>query len=300
MNITKLLGRVAKNLPHLDQISLVDVGAAGDIQPRWKSAETYLSYHGFEPDERSREDLLKKQNNCLDYQIYPFGLWSSSTNLKLNLCKKPQASSSYLPNSEILNRFPRSSRFEIESVIDINVKTLDECGIESVNFIKIDIQGGELDVLKGSQKTLSRVLGLEIEIEFLELYSNQPLFGEVCSYLKTYGFEFIDFVTLARWERTQFKGQGQCTFGDALFLKSPEMVASSGTDISNFIFICCLYNRFDLIDALLEHLPDNIKTEYEKAKEPINKLKKIHDRFGLINKIANRLMGDRYTSHLIY
>ena len=60
MNITKLLGRVAKNLPHLDQISLVDVGAAGDIQPRWKSAETYLSYHGFEPDERSREDLLKK------------------------------------------------------------------------------------------------------------------------------------------------------------------------------------------------------------------------------------------------
>lgn len=41
-------------LPTQSGVTLADVGAAGDIQPRWKAFSGLVNYIGFEPDERSR------------------------------------------------------------------------------------------------------------------------------------------------------------------------------------------------------------------------------------------------------
>ena len=40
-------------------ISLLDIGAAGDIQPRWEVVSKYINYIGIEPDSRSRVSLKK-------------------------------------------------------------------------------------------------------------------------------------------------------------------------------------------------------------------------------------------------
>jgi hypothetical protein len=48
-------------LPKFNGVSLIDIGAAGDLQPRFKAIEKYLNYYGFEPDSRSRKKLLKKK-----------------------------------------------------------------------------------------------------------------------------------------------------------------------------------------------------------------------------------------------
>lgn len=56
------------------------------------------------------------------------------------------------------------------------------------------------------------------------MYIDQPLFGDITSFLSSKGFEFIDFINLCRWERESHNGYGQCVFGDALYLKSPELV----------------------------------------------------------------------------
>jgi len=47
-------------------ITLIDIGAAGEIEPRWKSMSRHLNYIGFEPDERSRK-LMKNNTNCYKY-----------------------------------------------------------------------------------------------------------------------------------------------------------------------------------------------------------------------------------------
>ena len=52
--------------------------------------------------------------------------------------------------------------------------------------------------MKGAEETLNRTLGLEIEVDFLQMYKSQPLFGEVVDYLNKFNFEFIDFVGLRR------------------------------------------------------------------------------------------------------
>ena len=51
---------------------------------------------------------------------------------------------------------------ELDNLVDIH---------NQPHFIKLDIQGAELEVLKGGIKTLEGVLGLEVEVNFKEIYT---------------------------------------------------------------------------------------------------------------------------------
>lgn len=96
-------------------LHFVDVGAAGSMPPHWKKAQCHLSYVGFEPDERSR-DLIEDASSKLNSQIIrPEALGETTGHeIPFYLCRKPQVSSSYLPNREFLNRFPNPERYDPE------------------------------------------------------------------------------------------------------------------------------------------------------------------------------------------
>jgi protein O-GlcNAc transferase len=61
-------------------------------------------------------------------------------------------------------------------------------------ILKLDIQGGELDVLRGGTTTLATTLVVFVEVEFFPVYMGQPLFPEVHAYLESQGFEFLDLI----------------------------------------------------------------------------------------------------------
>ena len=166
---------------------MIDIGAAGEIEPRWKSMSRHLNYIGFEPDERSRK-LMKNNTNCYKYFIYPNAVWEKKTIININFTKGPQVSSFYLPNANFTNLFPKPERFDVNDVISIDSVALDSFDISNLDFIKIDIQGGELNVLKGAKESLNSTIGLEIEVEFLELYKDQPLYGDLVNFLKNKRF----------------------------------------------------------------------------------------------------------------
>jgi hypothetical protein len=54
--------------------------------------------------------------------------------------------------------------------------------------MKIDVQGGELDILKNGLKSLHSTLVIESEAEFVSLYENQPFFGDMQVFLRDHGF----------------------------------------------------------------------------------------------------------------
>ena len=265
------------SLPDGGAVTLVDIGAAGEIEPRWKPFKSNLNYVGFEPDERSRETLLHKGTDFLDYKILPFALSDSKQSVTLNLCKKPMVSSLYEPNIEFLKLFPDVERFNVVDKDQLDCITLDSLKLNDLDFIKIDIQGAENDVIKGSAESLHSVLGLEIEVEFIDLYLKQPLFGDVCRELSTHGFEFMDFAGLCRWERDIHNSFGQCIFGDALFLKTPESLDVNNLNISkisSYLSILLIYRRFDLIQVTLDIMDHDLRknftdfeSEYKKAKK---------------------------------
>jgi len=292
-------------LPSGGAVTLIDIGAAGEIEPRWKNFSKNIKYVGFEPDVRSRETLQNNKNNFLNYQILPFALSNSNQSVELNLCREPKVSSLYQPNDNFLKRFPDAQRYEILRTEKIECSTLDEINLPDIDFIKIDIQGAEHNVILGANNSLDSALGLELEVEFLFLYKDQPLFGDVCKELSTKGFEFIDFVNLARWQRNAFNGQGQCIFGDALFLKSPEYLEIQDLHVSkiaSYLSILIVYRRFDLVETVLEMLSPELRIEFKNFEIAYKKLKIKNNIIRKISFLMSRiiaLFGSSYRLHLI-
>ena len=306
VRVARRIASAVEKLPSTQGVTLIDIGAAGDIEPRWKSIERHLNYFGFEPDARSRSLMLRKNSLCREYTLHPFAAAEKTGLLSLNLCRTPQVSSSFLPDSRFTDLFPDPRRFDVLERCELDSKAIDELGISAPHFIKLDIQGGELNALKGSGTTLKNTLGLEVEIEFLPIYQKQPLFGDISEFLSSQGFVFMDFVNLCRWERHSHNGFGQCVFGDALFLRTPEDVViehASEESICTYLAILLLYKRYDLIDLSLFLLPPNEKNKYTSFTKEILRLRKSDATARRINHFINRILnvvGQDYRSHLIY
>jgi FkbM family methyltransferase len=301
-NNNKKLNSAFKGLLENDRIILLDIGAAGDIQPRWKKISKFLNYIGFEPDIRSYELLKQQTNTCSDFRIINSAVWDTEGDLSINFCNKPMVSSHYYPNYDFLKRFSENERFEIVSKVSIQTKRLDDQDIQEIDFVKLDIQGGELAALKGGSSLLEDCLGVEVEVSFISQYIGQPLFGEICSFLSERGFEFIDFVHLNRWERKSFNDFGQLVWGDALFLKSPETILkkynTNSRKIKKYLAICSLYKRFDFIDILEEKTISN-----PKLSQSLSLIRKRHylqrNRFIMLNKIL-KFMKSELDSYILH
>jgi len=298
----KIFFNKLKNIAKLSSVSLIDIGSSYDIQPRWKKIKKILNYHGFEPNVKLHDDLISKNNDCLNYHVYPYLISNEKNKIDLNLCKNPGVSSIFKPNYKFLSKFKNYERFEIIKKINLESNYLDNIGIKYADFIKIDIQGAELNALRGSVHTLKEVIGLEIEVEFQKMYESQPLFGDINQFLCEQEFEFIDFLIMKRWERRKINSYGQLIFADALFLRSPEY-ANKNYDafkMSKYILILLLYNKFDLIDECnLESFYN--KKELKKIKKTISFFKKKNNIARLINSIStgfSKMLGNEYKSHL--
>ena len=296
-----------KNTCNNFSITLIDIGAAGDIEPRWKSISSHLNYIGFEPDERSSKELINN-NNFNSWVMHPNVLWDIKANININLTNKPQCSSIYAPNYDFTNLFPDPERFLINNTISLEAVKLDSLKIPNIDFIKLDIQGAELNVLKGANESLNNCLGLEVEVEFLQLYKGQPLYGEIVDFLKTKDFEFIDFVNLYRWERKEHNNFGQCIFADGLFLKTPEFIIHKHRNdtmmLYKYLGICLIYNRLDLIDRLIELSDEKFKMDIKPFLKSIkyfrNKQKKLKYFIKIIDSILGFFFYKNTRAHIIY
>jgi len=295
--------KVLASLLNKNAINLLDIGAAGGIEPRWKKISAKINYFGFEPDERAR--MVTPKTRFSAYQLNSFAVGDSDSNAMLNITENEGNSSFFFPNQDFLERFPNSSRFSVSKQIELKVMRVDSQDFNDIDFIKLDIQGGELSALKGSEGILNKVLGVEVEVVFSKLYIDQPLFGSIHDFLTERDFEFVDFVNLCRWERKSHLGLGQLVFGDALFLKSPEQIVLdelSEEKIRKYLAILYIYNRFDLIERVFlgdQSLKTSLGTFYLLKKKKMRKLRAIN----MVNRIITviySLFGVEFRSHVIY
>lgn len=295
--------KVIKDLLGQESILFLDLGAAGGIELRWEKISSVLRYVGFEPDSRARESL--PNTKFASYELLFSVVSENKATQKLYITSDEGKSSNYHPNEVFLNRFPNPSRFTVIKELESEANSIDAMITKPVDFIKLDIQGSELNALKGAANSLRSVLGIEAEVEFSELYNKQPLFGSVSEFLKKHDFEFIDFVNLRRWERNSFNGLGQLVFGDGLFLKSPEWVLEqkfSGPEIRKYLCILYLYNRFDLIERIFDEQPNLyrvLQKFYKSYKKKRSTLYSINKFNSLVSGFY-KFLGAEYRSHIIY
>ncbi len=210
-------------------ISVLDVGARGGMGWPWTDFDKkFVNSVLIEPDPveaKNIQDNLSKSTNTV---VLPVAFWNKICSMHINLNKSPGTSSVFIPNFSFLDQFPDSDRFNTDKIIKVDCTTIDYLienkQMPQFDFAKIDIQGGELAVLEGGLNYIkSNVVGLELEVEFVQLYDKQPLFAEIDIFVRnSLGLELWD-LSKAHWKYLNSNSsepkKGRLIFGNALYLR---------------------------------------------------------------------------------
>lgn len=207
-------------------------------------------------------------------KVYPYCLSDKEGKTKFNLNYDPYTSSIYSLNEKYAKYYYPYKDSGMDYVFGDSVKTMEriEVGVTTLDalvengkvvapdFLSIDTQGSELDILKGARQCLeNHIFGVFVEVEFVPLYKEQPLFGDICSYLNSLGFELVETSFLNRHPfrgKQGFRGKGVLFDGEALFLKSVDSVTSDlkgrALALNKLGFISLIYNRFEKVQECIE------------------------------------------------
>jgi FkbM family methyltransferase len=137
----------------------------------------------------NRNIKLNKLTNVipLNYAVY-----SKQTKLKLYLPVEEPGFTIY--NTVMVNRTASEEKFT-----EVNANTLDNILLQQngishadINWIKIDVEGAELEVLKGARSILSKSKDISLLIEIHNLHGGTNLYRQIVEFLDIYNFK-IEF-----------------------------------------------------------------------------------------------------------
>ncbi len=170
----------------------------------WYELEFYLKMGiekatGFEPLSEAYERMMVKFGNSLDFMsgqvgAYNIGLGNFNGFMTINVASGDGQSSTLLrPTKKYLKQFPDqepigTERVKIKRFSDF-VKSHSEFNIFDYDCLVIDVEGYELEVLRGMEGLISRFKYLSIECSGSSVYQGGPSAQEVIDYLAEYGFE---------------------------------------------------------------------------------------------------------------
>jgi len=146
--------------------------------------------YSFEPI----KELIEKQKKFFSYRddinFYNFALGQKTGRKKFFLTKRKDSSSFLKINKNIDN-----DDYLIEKEINVNIHCLDNIinnqDLSETTLVKIDVQGYELEVLKGSLGILKKIKFILIEISEKEIYKNQALSSDIINFLKQKNFSIF-------------------------------------------------------------------------------------------------------------
>ncbi|MDN3506143.1 MAG: FkbM family methyltransferase [Simkaniaceae bacterium] len=174
----------------------------------WPEGQIYA----FEPDPRTYPELMSNLNDCKNVHTFPIalGTYVGTSNFYLS---KPTEAYGVAGQSSLFPDNPETwpwSWVEIEEQpITVPITTLDDWaekhGIQKVDFLWLDMQGSEYQMLQASPRILKTVTAIKTEYSTKEYYKGTVLFSAFKQFLEEQGFYLIEIC-------------GE-THGDALFIR---------------------------------------------------------------------------------
>ncbi len=157
----------------------------------------------FEPIPKYVEVLRKLAETDSQWFIYDFALGNENSDKEMNYMKKGNFSSFLEPDQTKV--FIAYNANTVESKEKVVIKKLDsiinilkeEHLINNI-YLKMDTQGYDLEVVKGSENTLPQVLALQTEMSLKNIYQNMPSFMESYEVLSQKGYEITGMFPIFR------------------------------------------------------------------------------------------------------
>lgn len=147
----------------------------------------------FEPLAQSYESLKIRCSKDKKWDCFNVALGDVKKEVEMSVSGHV-TSSSLLPMTEAhISAMPPSATISKERIV---LRTLDsflgsEIKHEERIYMKIDVQGFEMLVLKGAEKILNQVVALELELSLAQLYQGGPLFIDMLKYMEELGFMVV-------------------------------------------------------------------------------------------------------------
>jgi len=219
----RLSGKSIINHRGLGVINLIDVGSMGNLPEPWASNLNYVrNILSFEPLEKTevKGNIIKSsaalwcEKGSRPFYVYK-GFDSSGSSLF-------QANIEYVNEhyDELKGTGPEMlaktwyDRAELIRETEIACDTLDSVLMElpvtyTFDFLKIDAQGAEYEILRGAEKFLRKdCLGLQLELFSIPLYKGIKLKSEVEALLSEFGFDLVKTFK----PHGTFNSQNDCVF----------------------------------------------------------------------------------------
>jgi FkbM family methyltransferase len=265
------------------RLRLFDVGARGGIDPRWRPFHRYIEVVGFEPDP-AECDRLNREARSQDPPIrfLPHVLTGETGEVVFYEANWPPASSVYPPNTDFLKSFPYATHLlGVKRRRRLEAVSLDDaCRDQGIrpDCLKLDVEGAELQVLRGGESATDETLVLDIEVEFAPLRAGQPLFADVDAHLRSRGWGLLG-LRRVHWRRSAGLDPaatgfgGQLTQADALYYNAALLERGlSPAQALKLVLALTAYRQVDLALAIirarngaLAELPASERAELERA-----------------------------------
>lgn len=253
-----------------EPLGFIDVGARGGVHDLVAPLARSVAVLGFEPDAPACAEMnamMAREKIWARGLCLPTALSDKEGPGTLHLCSAPTNHSLLPINQEFVTRY-RMDKFAQTGSFPLQTERLDTVLFGSLaqetgwgEFIKIDTQGTEFEILQGARRTLlERTAALFVEVEFCQIYEGQKLFSDLELFLRGQGFTFFGFHSTHERSRKildkrRYIGRERLLHADAIFFKDPlgKEHGAMAARQRKVVFACALLcGFFDFAMELLE------------------------------------------------
>ena len=159
---------------------------------------------GFEPQLQALAALNKRKGRNETYLPHAIG---DGTDATLYVTAANGMTSLFEPDPAMLALFSDFALFgNVVRRDPIRTRRLDDIAeIPAIDFLKIDIQGGELAAIQSGARKLAGAVAIQTEVSFMTLYKDQPAFGAIDTRLRSMGFVPHRLVGTKVWPLAPFR-----------------------------------------------------------------------------------------------
>ena len=219
-----------------------------------------------EPLNKEAQKLIQQ-----DYKIIQKGLWSVNCKKKLYvLGKRPGSSSMYKPIKDgfELYNFKKNNfeLFDVTQEVEIECTTIQESlkklDVKYLDFLKIDTQGSELEILKGLGEYYPLIM--KIEVQVVSMYENVPHWSELINYLHK-----LNYMT-CEWAKIGSHITRSPVEMDMIFV--PNYMTEFGKKLilsreKEFISLMLIFGHIKLLQIISDKLNFSTNKEIQKLKD---------------------------------
>lgn len=152
--------------------------------------------------------------------ILPFAAAGVDGSQDMHVSRKTDSSSLLPILNSYVSAFPGTEEARTVRVRTRSLDSLVPGPLSRPALLKIDVQGGELDVLRGASRLLSQVDAVFVECSFVQFYGGQALADEVIAALLMHGLRLEGVYSVVR------DRDSRCLQADLLFRSSPDRTGS--------------------------------------------------------------------------